>query len=121
MLILFDHGRTRSASPFLKATPSRKAKDARWDWLANGGGLLDATEAAGFDLLLTTDKNMRCQQNLTGRKLAIVVLGNSQWRVARRYIARILAAVKAATPGQLHGSRHPARVKAPGELGKGFS
>jgi hypothetical protein len=61
--------------------------------------LLDAAEEAGFDMLLTTDKNMRYQQNLTGRKLAIVVLGNSQWRVARRYVARIVSTVNAATPG----------------------
>ncbi len=41
--------------------------------------MLNAAEEAGFDLLLTTDKNIRYQQNLAGRKLAIVVLGRQQW------------------------------------------
>jgi len=36
---------------------------------------LDAAEAAGFDVLLTTDRNIRHQQNLTGRRIAMVVLG----------------------------------------------
>ena len=49
-----------------------------WDRLANGA-LIAAVEAAGFDVLLTTDKNIRYQQNLKNRSLAIVVLGNSQW------------------------------------------
>jgi hypothetical protein len=38
-----------------------------------------AAEADGFDVLLTTDKNMRYQQNLAGRKIAVVVLGLQQW------------------------------------------
>jgi hypothetical protein len=61
--------------------------------------LLNAAEAAGFDLLLTTDKNMRYQQNLTGRKISIVVLGNSQWPVVRLHLDIIATAVNAATPG----------------------
>jgi hypothetical protein len=42
---------------------------------------------------------MRYQQNLTGRKISIVVLGNAQWPILRRYIERVVAAVDAATPG----------------------
>jgi hypothetical protein len=63
------------------------------------GDLIAAAEAEGFDLLLTTDKNMRYQQNLTGRKIAFVVLGNQQWPTLRRYVDRVVAAVDAATPG----------------------
>ena len=66
--------------------------------LANGD-LLNAAEAAGFELLVTADKNLRYQQNLTGRKISIVVLGNAQWPVLRRYVERVVAAVDAATPG----------------------
>jgi hypothetical protein len=61
--------------------------------------LLDAAEAAGFELLVTADKNLRYQQNLTGRKISIVVLGNAQWPVLRRHVERVVAAVNAATPG----------------------
>ena len=61
--------------------------------------LLDAAEAAGFELFVTADKNIRYQQNLTGRKIAIVVLGNAQWPILRRHVERVVAAVNAATPG----------------------
>ena len=63
------------------------------------GDLLTAAEAAGFDVLITTDKNMRHQQNLTGRTIAIVVLGKPQWPILRLHVALVVAAVNAATPG----------------------
>jgi hypothetical protein len=63
------------------------------------GELIAVAEAAGFDLLVTTDKNIRYQQNLTGRKIAFVVLGNQQWPILRRYVGRVVAAVNGATPG----------------------
>ena len=65
----------------------------------SNGELLTAAEAAGFDLLLTTDKRIRHQQNLVGRKIAIVVLGNSQWRIVRLYLDRVASAVNKAAPG----------------------
>jgi hypothetical protein len=68
------------------------------DKLVNGE-LLKAAEEAGFEVLLTTDKNIAAQQNLKSRIIAIVVLGNSQWRIVQRYVRKIGAAVNAATPG----------------------
>ena len=61
--------------------------------------MLTAAEAAGFELLLTTDKNIRYQQNLKGRNIAIVVLRNSAWRMVWKHLDRVAAAVSAATPG----------------------
>jgi hypothetical protein len=75
-----------------------EAIERGWDRLVNGE-LIAVAEAAGFDLLLTTDKNIRYQQNLTGRKIAFVVLGNQQWPTLRRYVEKVVAAVDAATPG----------------------
>ena len=49
--------------------------------------------------LLTTDKNIRYQQNLTDRKIAIIVLGTSQWPVLRLHVQQVVTAVNAATPG----------------------
>jgi hypothetical protein len=69
--------------------------------------LLTTAEAAGFDLLLTTDKNIRYQQNLKGRKIAIVVLGNSAWRMVRKHLDRVAAAVNAATSGSYAGVEFP--------------
>ena len=50
-------------------------------------------------MLVTTDKNLRYQQNLTGRKLAIVVLGQGRWDLIRRHVGAVVAAVNAASPG----------------------
>ncbi|MGH9446263.1 MAG: DUF5615 family PIN-like protein [Terriglobia bacterium] len=98
MRVLFDHGTPAPLIAFLEGHTITKAKDAGWDKLANGE-LLKAAEEAGFEVLLTTDKNMETQQNLKSRRIAIVVLGNSQWRIVQRHVRKIAAAVNAATPG----------------------
>lgn len=98
MRILFDHGTPAPLIPLLQGHAVTKANERGWDRISNGE-LLKAAEAAGFDLLLTTDKRIRYQQNLTGRKIAIVVLGNSTWRIVRLYFDRIAIAVNQATPG----------------------
>jgi hypothetical protein len=56
-------------------------------------------EAAGFEVLVTIDKNLTYQQNLARRKIAIVVLGQGRWSVIKRNVSQIVAAVDAATPG----------------------
>lgn len=98
MLILFDNGTPAPLRHALKDHTVVEAIDRGWDRLANGE-LIAAAENAGFELLLTTDKNIRYQQNLTGRKIAFVVLGNQQWPSLRRYVDRVIAAVNAAAPG----------------------
>ena len=98
MLILFDNGTPAPLRYALKEHVVVEAIERGWDRLVNGE-LISAAEAAGFDLLLTTDKNMRYQQNLTSRKIAFVVIGNQQWPVLRRYVERVVTAVNAATPG----------------------
>jgi hypothetical protein len=98
MLILFDHVTPAGIARFLPAHTVTKAKDRGWDTLTNGDLLAEA-ERAGFDVLLTADRNMRHQQNLRGRRIALVVLSTPQWPVVRLHVARIAAAVSAATPG----------------------
>jgi hypothetical protein len=49
--------------------------NAGWERLVNGA-LLDA-ETAGLEVFITADKNIRYQQNLAGRKTAIVTFGNA--------------------------------------------
>ena len=98
MLILFDNGTPAPLRYALKGHVVVEAIERGWDRLLNGE-LIAVAEAAGFDLLLTTDKNIRCQQNLTGRKIAFVVLGNQQWPTLRRHVEKVVAALDAATPG----------------------
>ena len=57
-------------------------------------------EQAGIDLLLTTDQGIRYQQNLRGRRIALLVLtGTTKWSRVRSHLERIEATVIAATPG----------------------
>ena len=100
MLILFDQGTPRGIARALADHTVKEARAQGWDTLENGE-LLAAAEAAGFQLFLTTDKNIRYQQNLSNRKIAIVVLGKARWRLIRPRLAAILAAVNATTPGSV--------------------
>jgi hypothetical protein len=98
MLILFDNGTPAPLRYDLKGHVVVEAIERGWERTSNGA-LIKAAEEAGFEVLLTTDKNVRYQQNLKGRKIAFVVLGNQQWPVLRRYVERVVAAVNAAEPG----------------------
>jgi hypothetical protein len=98
MRVLFDHGTPSGIAVSLVGHEVTEAIERGWDRISNGE-LLKLAEEAGFELLLTTDKRIKYQQNLTGRKIAIVVLGNSTWRVVRLYLDRVAAAVNAAPPG----------------------
>ncbi len=98
MLILFDHGTPGGIAPSLAGHEVREAKAQGWHTLTNGE-LLRAAEQAGFNVSLTTDKNIRYQQNLAERKIAVVVLGKGRWRLIRAMIPEIVASVIAAKPG----------------------
>ena len=98
MKILFDNG---APNPIARSLAGHEVVFARrigWHELKNGE-LLRKAEEAGFDLLLTSDKNIRHQQNLAGRRIAIIVLGNQQWPEVRLHLDRIVAAVNAVRPG----------------------
>ena len=98
MRVLFDQATPVPIRTFLEGHTVRTAAREGWDRLQNGE-LLNAAEAAGFDVLVTTDKNMRYQQNLAGRKIAIVVLGKQQWPDLRAHVQLIVQAVNEAAPG----------------------
>lgn len=98
MRILFDHGTPFPLRAALIGHSITRTQDLEWDRFSNGE-LLTAAEHAGFEVRLTTDKNIRYQQNLAGRKIALVVLGTSRWPVLRLHGHRVAAAVNAATAG----------------------
>ncbi len=98
MLILFDHGTPAPLGSFLTDHIVKKTKDLGWDTMTNGE-LLKAAEEAGFDVFLTTDKNIRYQQNLADRNIAILVLGNSRWPIVQQHVERVVAAIALAKPG----------------------
>ena len=99
MFILFDHGTPRGLVRALPGHTVVTAQSRGWDTL-NNGALLNAAEEAGVQLLLTTDRRIRYQQNFAGRKIALVVLtGSTKWSRVRLNFERIAAAVTASTPG----------------------
>lgn len=98
MRILFDHGTPSGIAKALSGHEVTAAINHGWEKVSNGE-LLAAAEEEGFDLLLTTDKNIRYQQNLAARKIGILVLGNSTWRIVRLHLDRIASAVGETAPG----------------------
>ena len=98
MRILFDQATPVPIRAYLDQHVVNTASQQGWATLKNGD-LLMAAEAAGFDVLLTTDKNLRYQQNLEGRKIAVVVIGVQQWPQLRPHVQRVVEAVNAAVLG----------------------
>src|SRR5580692_2640349 len=98
MRVLFDQATPVPIRASLKGHEVRTAAQQGWDTLKNGE-LLTVAEADGFDVLLTTDKNIRYQQNLAGRKIAIVVLGLQQWPQLRNHVQRVVETINAAATG----------------------
>ena len=96
MKILFDQGTPvplrRSLIPHEVAT----AFELGWSNLVNGD-LLAAAEGK-LEALVTTDKNLRYQQNLQGRRLAILVLPTTNWLEIRNHLPEVTAAVNALKP-----------------------
>jgi len=97
-LVLFDYSTPVPLSSYLVGLTVTEARNRGWDTLSNGDLLAEA-ERAGFDVFLTADKNIRYQQNLAARRIAVVVLSTPQWPLVRLHTAKIAAAVNAATSG----------------------
>jgi len=98
MLVLFDQGTPVGIRNFLRGHVVKTAYEQGWSTLLNGE-LLSAAEKAGFKVLLTTDKNLIHQQDLSKRKLAVVVLGTNRWSLIKSAGQSIADAVSAAVPG----------------------
>jgi hypothetical protein len=98
VLVLFDQG---TPVPLRKALAHHEVYTARergWSTLRNGE-LLDAAEREGIELLVTTDSNLRYQQDLRSRGLAILVLRSASWPRIQRDLAAVVSAIDAATAG----------------------
>lgn len=98
MKILFDQGvpvPLRKEFPGLDITT---AYQMGWSHLSNGT-LLATAEEAGFAIFVTTDKNLRYQQKLSERVIAIVVLPTTRWPEIKTRTPIILTALNQTTPG----------------------
>jgi hypothetical protein len=100
MRVLFDNGIRRGVAAALSDHVVEEARSRGWDALTNGQ-LLDAAEAAGFEVFVTPDRNIRYQQNLLDRNIAIVVLGKARWKLIKNRVREIAKAVADAVPGNV--------------------
>jgi len=81
--ILLDHNTPAPLRYWLIGHQVETAYERGWAELTNGE-LLRLAEQAGFDVMITTDKGIRYQQNLAGRRLAIVVINTIDWTRIRK-------------------------------------
>lgn len=98
MKILFDQGTPAPLRDALIGHTVETAYERGWSRLSNGE-LLALAETAAFELFLTTDQNLRNQQNLSTRRIAILVLPTTRWPQIRQRAADVLAAVESIEPG----------------------
>ena len=86
MRVLFDQGTPVPLRNHLPGHQVSTAYELGWSSLENGE-LLQQAENHGFEVLVTTDQNLRYQQNLAERKIAIVALSATSWpRMQKRSI-----------------------------------
>ena len=100
MRVLLDEGVPRHlAEPLEAAGLSVTPYPNSWKQITNGE-LLALAERQGFDVLVTNDKNMGAQQNLHGRRIALVALPTNLRRQVMLLAPRVIAAIRRAGPGQ---------------------
>ena len=98
MRVLFDQGTPVPLRRHLSDHRVETAFERGWSTLRNGA-LLDRAEAEGFELLVTTDQSLRHQQNLAGRRLAVLVLMSTSWPRIEARADRIAATIEGIAPG----------------------
>jgi hypothetical protein len=98
--VLFDHNVPSPLRRLLKVCDVAFADDMGWSLLENGE-LLDAAEKAGFDVLLSGDKTIRHEQNMAGRKIALVYMSDNHWPIVEPYAPAIAEAIDQVNPGEV--------------------
>ena len=98
MKVLFDQGTPAPLRRALDGHSVETAYERGWSSLQNGE-LVAAAETAQFEVLITTDKNLKYQQNLATRTLSIVVLLTTSWPRIQNSLPAVLAAVDGSVPG----------------------
>lgn len=98
MRVLFDQGTPSPLRNHLSHHEVASAYERGWSTLTNGE-LLDAAEADAFDVIITTDTNLKYQQNLGSRRIAIVVLSTTSWPRIQVAVSDVVLAVDASKYG----------------------
>jgi len=98
--ILFDQGTPVPLRKFLNPHQVETVFECGWSTWTNGA-LLTKAEEEGFDVFVTTDKKLPHQQNLSTRRIAIVVLSSTSWPRIQRAVVFIKEAINTTLPGSL--------------------
>jgi predicted nucleic acid-binding protein len=99
--ILFDQGVPKPLQAHLSNHEVQRAFQLGWADKKNGE-LLALAEAAGFELLVTTDQNLLYQQNLRQRRIGIFILGRGNWPEIKLHADQIATAINAAKPPDIY-------------------
>ena len=98
MKILFDHATPAPLRHHLQGDEVDTAASMGWDRLSNGD-LLNAAEENGYDVLITTDQNIRYQQNMRNRSIRVITLMVGRWPQIRNHTDLVNQALEQAQPG----------------------
>ncbi len=99
MKILFDHGTPAPLRMHLPDHTVDRSAEIGWELLENGE-LIRMAEQQGYEVIVTTDQNMRYQQNLAGKRIAIVVLMGTAWPRVRLRTEEIRTAIENCHSGE---------------------
>ncbi|HEY5792482.1 MAG TPA: DUF5615 family PIN-like protein [Chthoniobacterales bacterium] len=97
MKVLFDQGTPAPLRKFLIQHEVTTVHEMGWGLLENGD-LLRSAEQNGYEILVTTDQNLKYQQNLQERKIAIVVLLSTSWPRIRKQTEKVVEAMDLSVP-----------------------
>ena len=102
MRILLDEQLPRQFAPYLVSHDVRTVQQESWAGLKNGA-LLSAAETAGFAVFLTGDQNLQFQQNISKRRLGVVVLcaASNALEDLLPLVPAALASIDVIQPGQV--------------------
>jgi hypothetical protein len=98
--ILLDENLPHDLRPFLAHHEAFTVVHMGWGGVKNGK-LLEAADRAEFDVLITGDKTLEYEQNLSHRRIALVALSAVNWPIIEPHVAKIVDAVDNAGPGAL--------------------
>ena len=99
MRVFFDECVPRPLLKLLTGHEVKTAQDMGWNRMKNGE-LIRTAEAEGFDVFVTSDKNLQYQQNLRGREIALLVLSTNHWPALAKECALVRSALASLQPGQ---------------------
>jgi hypothetical protein len=95
--VILDENVPLQTARFLIGHDVTTVQRSGWAGIENGE-LLDLVDGQ-FDVMVLADKNLRYQQNLASRRIALVELPSNRWPILERMAARILDAVSNTRPG----------------------